>query len=236
METYGLVGGVAESVEAPRVPRLPSCLARRRRPRRLRAFVPPPAAFAKRHSIAASARHHNFLVFKLADIAPHSVRSARLRMGRHARRMPVRAVRAAARRGKLRTRVPKRWRRSSRSSHRTQRGASARAHQRPPKLVLTINSSVPSAPTTVTPPAPPPSPPAPLPAGAKFVSASGSDSDPGTESAPWRTIAKAISAARPGDTIVLAAGTYGARGTTTNGGHERHRHGADHLHGPSRPA
>ncbi|HSF01550.1 MAG TPA: right-handed parallel beta-helix repeat-containing protein [Solirubrobacterales bacterium] len=180
------------------------------------AFVPAPAAFAKRHSIAASARHHNFLVFKLEDIAPPSVRSARLRMGGHARRMPVRAVRAAARRGTLRARVPKRWRRSSRSSHSTRtQGRSARAQQRPPKLVLMISSSVPSEPTTVT-PSPPPSPPAPLPPDAKFVSASGSDSDPGTESAPWRTIAKAISAAQPGDTIVLAAGTYGARGTTTN--------------------
>ncbi len=51
--------------------------------------------------------------------------------------------------------------------------------------------------------------------GAKFVSTWGSDSDPGTESAPWKTIAKAIRAARPGDTIVSRAGTYGARGTTT---------------------
>lgn len=180
------------------------------------AFAPTPAAFAKRHSIAASARHHNFLVFKLEDIAPPSVRSARLRMGGHARRMSVRTVRAAARRGTLRARVPKRWRRSSRSSHSTRTaGSSTRAQRHLPKLVLMISSSVPSEPTTVTPSAPPPSPPAPLPVGAKFVSASGSDSDPGTESAPWRTIAKAVSAAQPGDTVVFRAGTYGARGTTT---------------------
>ena len=171
------------------------------------AFVPAPAAFAKRHSIAASARHHDFLVFKLEDIAPPSVRSARLRMGEHARRMPVRTVRAAARRGTLRARVPKRWRRSSRPH--------AKRHR--PKLVLTIDPRAPSAPSPPPPPSPlpSPSPPGPLPAGAKFVSASGSDSDPGTESAPWRTIGKAIDAAEPGDTIVLGAGTYGARGTTT---------------------
>ena len=170
------------------------------------AFVPAPAAFAKRHSIAASARHHNFLVFKLEGLAPLSVRSARLRMDSHVRRMPVRTVRAAARRGTLRARIPHRWR-SSRSSHPT------RARRRPPRLVVTVDSSS----TTVTPPSPrrPPSPPAPLPVGAKFVSAWGSDSDPGTQSDPWRTIAKAISAAQPGDSIVLAAGTYGARGQVT---------------------
>jgi parallel beta-helix repeat protein len=52
----------------------------------------------------------------------------------------------------------------------------------------------------------------PLPEGAKFVSASGSDSNSGTESAPWRTVEKALSAAGPGDTVVFRAGTYGARG------------------------
>jgi hypothetical protein len=53
-----------------------------------------------------------------------------------------------------------------------------------------------------------------FPAGTKFVSPSGSNSNPGTEAAPWRTIKKAIAAARPGYTIVLEPGYYGARGTT----------------------
>jgi parallel beta helix pectate lyase-like protein/uncharacterized protein DUF1565 len=52
-------------------------------------------------------------------------------------------------------------------------------------------------------------------AGTKFVSPSGSNRNPGTKAAPWRTIRKAISAARPGNTIVLRAGTYGGRGRTT---------------------
>jgi hypothetical protein len=49
--------------------------------------------------------------------------------------------------------------------------------------------------------------------GTRFVSVGGSDANPGTRSAPWRSLAKAVSAAVPGDTIVISAGTYGARGT-----------------------
>jgi hypothetical protein len=47
------------------------------------------------------------------------------------------------------------------------------------------------------------------------VTPRGSNSNPGTRQAPWRTIAKAISAARPGDTVVFRGGTHGARDTTT---------------------
>ena len=50
----------------------------------------------------------------------------------------------------------------------------------------------------------------------KFVSTSGSNRNPGTKHAPWRTIGKAISAARPGTRIVIKPGTYGARGRTIN--------------------
>ena len=46
-----------------------------------------------------------------------------------------------------------------------------------------------------------------------YVAPRGSNSNPGTQNAPWRSIAKALSAARPGDTVVFRAGTYGARGT-----------------------
>ena len=63
--------------------------------------------------------------------------------------------------------------------------------------------------------APAASAPVPIPDDARFISPSGSDSNPGTQSAPWRTLAKAISAARPGDTVVVREGTYGARGTRT---------------------
>ena len=46
-----------------------------------------------------------------------------------------------------------------------------------------------------------------------YVAPGGSDSNRGTRHAPWRSIAKALSAARRGDTVVFRAGTYGARGT-----------------------
>jgi hypothetical protein len=55
----------------------------------------------------------------------------------------------------------------------------------------------------------------PIPDDARFVSPWGSDSNPGSKSAPWRTLARAISAARAGDTVIVREGTYGARGTTT---------------------
>jgi hypothetical protein len=53
-----------------------------------------------------------------------------------------------------------------------------------------------------------------FPPNTKFLSPTGSNTNPGTEAAPWRTIPKAVSAAQPGMTIVLEPGTYGARGTT----------------------
>jgi parallel beta-helix repeat protein len=59
-----------------------------------------------------------------------------------------------------------------------------------------------------------PEPAAAFPPGTKFLSPTGSNANPGTEAAPWRTIPKAVSAAQPGMTIVLEPGTYGARGTT----------------------
>lgn len=51
---------------------------------------------------------------------------------------------------------------------------------------------------------------------ALYVSPSGSDSNPGTHAAPWRSLVKAVSAAPPGSTVVLGAGSYGAVGTRTN--------------------
>ena len=48
----------------------------------------------------------------------------------------------------------------------------------------------------------------PIPAGAYFVSTSGSDTNPGTEAAPWRTIQKAVNSAPSGSTIVIHVGTY----------------------------
>ena len=42
-----------------------------------------------------------------------------------------------------------------------------------------------------------------------FVSTSGSDTNPGTQSLPFRTINKGVKAAGPGDTVSVRAGTYG---------------------------
>jgi hypothetical protein len=42
-----------------------------------------------------------------------------------------------------------------------------------------------------------------------YVSTSGSDSNPGTPTAPWRTIQKALDTLRAGETALVRAGTYG---------------------------
>lgn len=54
----------------------------------------------------------------------------------------------------------------------------------------------------------------PVPADARYVSPTGSDQGAGTAEQPWQTLDKAADAARPGDTVVVEAGTYGALGET----------------------
>ena len=44
----------------------------------------------------------------------------------------------------------------------------------------------------------------------------GDDSDPGTSRRPWRSLDHALEELRPGDRVLLAAGTYGERGTKTD--------------------
>ena len=53
-----------------------------------------------------------------------------------------------------------------------------------------------------------------VPADALWVSPDGSDANPGTAERPWESIDKALSSAGPGETVVLAPGTYGAPGET----------------------
>jgi parallel beta-helix repeat protein len=56
-----------------------------------------------------------------------------------------------------------------------------------------------------------------IPSDARYVSASGgSDSNSGSATAPWQTLAKAVSSVGPGDVVVLEPGTYGGLGVTTN--------------------
>jgi hypothetical protein len=51
-----------------------------------------------------------------------------------------------------------------------------------------------------------------------YVSPGGSDSNPGTLEAPWRTVQKAANTAHAGDTVYVRAGTYGERVTLSGAG------------------
>lgn len=66
----------------------------------------------------------------------------------------------------------------------------------------------PTSTPTPTPTAPAPPTPTPAPANTYYVATTGSDTGPGTSSAPWRTIANAVSVAPAGATILVRAGTY----------------------------
>src|SRR5438034_10559155 len=44
-----------------------------------------------------------------------------------------------------------------------------------------------------------------------YVAPTGSDSNPGTSAAPWRTIQKAANTLNGGDTVIVNAGTYNER-------------------------
>ena len=51
-----------------------------------------------------------------------------------------------------------------------------------------------------------------------YVSPTGSDTDPGTESQPWKTIQKAADTLSAGDTVYIKAGTYQERVVPQNSG------------------
>ncbi|GIX49817.1 MAG: hypothetical protein KatS3mg132_011 [Limisphaera sp.] len=50
------------------------------------------------------------------------------------------------------------------------------------------------------------------------VAPDGSDDGPGSTDQPWRTISRAVSAAQPGDTVLVRSGVYPERVTTLRGG------------------
>ncbi|MBL7064963.1 MAG: right-handed parallel beta-helix repeat-containing protein [Anaerolineae bacterium] len=54
--------------------------------------------------------------------------------------------------------------------------------------------------------------------GTYYVSTNGSDSNPGTEAQPFRTISKGITVLGPGDTLYLRAGTYSEQFTLSTSG------------------
>ncbi len=62
-----------------------------------------------------------------------------------------------------------------------------------------------------SPPAPPADPPTPKPTAEWFVSVTGNDSAAGSDAAPFRTITKALTVAKPGAVIHVRAGTYAER-------------------------
>ncbi len=65
------------------------------------------------------------------------------------------------------------------------------------------------SPTPSTPTAPSPSNPSPSPSGSVFyVSTSGNDGNPGTQSAPFRTIKRGLGLLKPGNTLFIRGGTY----------------------------
>jgi Right handed beta helix region/Protein of unknown function (DUF1565) len=145
-------------------------------------------------------------------------------------RMPRRWIRARHRARRL-TRMS-RWRRH-RIGHQRWRQARRRARlagRRPKLVVVTEKAAAQAEPSHTGPapertapgpgtpgraPAPYPNALGPIPEDAYYLSESGSDANPGSAELPWRTLDKAIESVRAGDTVVLRAGTYGARGTTT---------------------
>src|SRR6516165_7890766 len=50
-----------------------------------------------------------------------------------------------------------------------------------------------------------------------YVDPAGNDANPGSSAAPFRTVAKGVSVAGPGDTVILNNGTYGNEGHISDG-------------------
>jgi hypothetical protein len=183
------------------------------------------AASARTLSASPVGEGAGSLVFRIAHVAPGDVSAARLSLGKRAHRLSLRSVRAGLRRGVVRVPRPRGARRVRRPRTRlvlelrpSPPASKPVARPVPTPAPVQLPAPKPAAPTTdpIGPVAVPvPDTPAP-PAGALYVSPDGSDADAGTPTAPWRTVAKAIRSARPGDTVVLREGAYGALGTTTN--------------------
>jgi copper-binding protein NosD len=187
------------------------------------------SAHARSYSVAPESAERGALVFRISGVPAARVSAAQLRIGRIQRRLRVGTVRAAARRGVLKIRARTRGRRvrlilrtSDLRPPRRPRPAPNGGSSSPPRHEAPAAPSGGDQKGTPAPQPPaggvPTSPPGPVlpPAGARYVSPSGSDDAAGTEASPWRTLSKAISAAVPGDTVVLREGTYGAPGTRTN--------------------
>jgi parallel beta-helix repeat protein len=175
-------------------------------------------ADAKTRTVRVSAVQGSQLVFKTRGVSAKSVRAARLKVGRKQRSLRVSSVRRNVKRGKVVVRAPKSLRRKVRKVSKLRK---ANAPKPVIKAAVTAVQTQ-AAQTTLLlatggglSPRDLQRPGCPSVSGGYFVSPSGDDSNPGTASRPWQTIEKAESEVRPGDTIVLRGGSYGAWGKNT---------------------
>jgi hypothetical protein len=175
-------------------------------------------ADASTRTVRVSSVEHGQLVFKTRKVAAKSVRGARLKVGRKQRALRVSSVRRTIRRGKVVVPAPKSLRRKVRKLHKLRSKHASktvikatvtaiRNQASQTSLLLATDSSL--APRDRQRPG------CPSVSGGRYVSPTGDDSNPGTISAPWRTVEKAETQVRPGDTIVLRGGDYGAFGHIT---------------------
>lgn len=144
-----------------------------------------PSASAGSRSIGPAAmKRSGTVVFSMRGVDPQSVRGAVVRAGLRRKRLSLSRARRAAKRGFLRVKL------------RRPRGRARAASPRRVRLHLSLRAVAKRT----------------IPAGALYVSEAGSDSNPGTQAQPWRTLEHASATAPAGATVVLRAGTYGARG------------------------
>lgn len=193
------------------------------------------SARVRLHTFTSSIRH-GAVTFHVANLRGQTLRWGRLRTSHDELKLSIRVLRTAARTGRLRVRLSRTPRprthttprrpvarrrpaRRSRSTGARRRATLVIATQPVPKASIanvggarrptrTARSGRAAAVSSVAMPA--------IGADALYVSPSGSDLNPGTQAQPWRTLAKATSAAKPGQTVVFEPGTYGARGQRTN--------------------
>jgi hypothetical protein len=177
------------------------------------------SADASTRTVQVSAVHGSHLVFRTRGVSARTVRGARLKVGRKERTLRVSSVRRNVRRGKVVVRAPQSLRRKVgklrrlRSRHASKgiiQATVAAIHTQASQtsLVLATAGDRPRGQANLG---------CPSIAGGRFVDPSrGDDAGPGTISAPWRTIRRAVAESRPGDTIVLRGGTYGAPGQSTD--------------------
>ena len=172
--------------------------------------VPGSALAGKRSFRAVGVDSAGRLVFKVR-VEASRLGSATVRVGSYKRKLSRRTVRRALRRGKLRVRVPRKVRRklrrmALRARPRTQPRPLGKAPAARPaaKVVVVTRDPAPrgiASPDCMA-----------VPSGARYVSPSGDDGNPGTKGEPWRTLDHAEEQSRPGTTVVLRGGDYSARG------------------------